>query len=199
MVLTGRRVYNGLRNRGEAELGEFRSDLKRNGYEVRPKDVATGPLDRHGLDIDRFGLVAVKENKDGVHEYVAVGQRDGLFGKSVDVIKGVYRDSEFIPTMIRDVENNPGYITRFVVRRAWPIVFGASFISGVASASHWNSNLTGALVAGATVAAVAGLTLAVKGCFEFYLRTCEGIEYGSRAVRSVVDGSAKCVIVDLGD
>ncbi len=198
MVLTGRGVYRGLRNCGEVELGEFRSDLERSGYEVRPKTVASSLLERHGLNIDKFGLIAVKESND-VHEYVAVGQRDDLFGKSVDVVKGVYRENEFLPTMVRDVENNPGFITRFIFRNGLPVVFGMSLLSGFVGAEYWNSNPVGVGIGLGTAATIAGFTHLVRKCFEFYLRTCEGVEYGSRAVRSVVDGSVKHVLVDLGD
>ncbi len=187
MTLNTREIYRGLRNRDEDKLQTFQERLQGGGYSFRPKGVIGRVLERHGFDTDGFGLVALKEGQNGVDsEYLIVGERDGVFRKRVDTIKGVYRQDGFTSTVIRDVENNPGYITRFVVRKGWPFVFGISFISGLLSADYWNSDLAGAAAAGAAIAVVAGLTLAVKRGFDLYLRNCEGVYYGSKAVENAV-------------
>ena len=195
MILNGRSLYRGLKVRGRPELDMLKGALERGGYCFEKEYTSGRLLERKGLDVQPFGLVAVKEDVDGiVHEYVAVGQRDGFFGMTTDVIRGRYRQDEFLPTISRDVENNPGYIPIFVARNAWPLVLAASFLGGVVGAIHFKSDISGIGCAVGAIAAVTVLTQTVRKGFEFYLRSWEGVEYGSRALRDVLEDCEKPLV-----
>ncbi|MBI4163651.1 MAG: hypothetical protein HY512_02205 [Candidatus Aenigmarchaeota archaeon] len=187
MILNAERVYRALRNRNREELSMLKDQLERSGYEIRPKGPIGDILERHGFDLHEFGLVAVKENHDRInHEYFVVGERDGVFSRQTDAIRGEYKEDQFSASAIEHIENNPCHITRYMVRRGWPAVCASSLITGVLSAHHWNSNLAGAAMAGAVVVGATALTHLVRRGFEYYLRNYQGVYYGQHAVRSVI-------------
>ncbi len=176
------RIYDGLRGRSTGTLKEFEGGLDRRGYNTIRDYTISRRVGRAGLNTGDYGFVSFREGEENRYVTVGVNPRG-----RVGVIRGRYRDDEFISTIERDASANPEIFLDTRNPNLIPIrllagllgYFSASSIKHDDPFLKFLGTFTG-------IALVDGAIGGLRVFSEFCLRVSEGVEYGRRAVRSTL-------------